>query len=417
MPARALTGGRIRSRRLDLGLRQVELAQKAGISASYLNLIEHNRRRIGGKLLADLARALTLDPATLAEGTEGAVLDSLRIAASAAPIPVDLSKTEDFATRFPDWAALLAAQTAQIDRLDRRVAELTTRLTHDPQLASNLHSIISAVTAIRSTASILVNDAGIDRDWQDRFHRNINDDARKLADTARALVDYLERPEQVTEPRSALEEFGRWLGERGHHLPQVEAGEDTGGNITLPPGPAGLLAQHWISRYRADAAALPLAMFAPAAQAADYAPAPLAARFGVGLSAILRRLASLPPGDHPAMGLAICDAAGGLIHLKPIDGFSLPRATAACPLWPLYQALSQPGRAVRADVALPGVLGARFRCYAVADLLSPGLDAPPLTEAVMLVQPGGPGTAPVGLTCRICPRPDCAARREPSILG
>ena len=200
-------------------------------------------------------------------------------------------------------------------------------------------------------------------------------------------------------------------------MPQVEAGEDNGGNIALPPGPAGLLAQHWISRYRADAAALPLATFAPAAQAADYAPGVLAAQFGTGLPTILRRLATLPPADHPAMGLAICDAAGGLIHLKPIDGFSLPRATAACPLWPLYQALGQPGRAVRADVALPGDLGARFRCHAVADLLSPGFDAPPRTDAVMLVQPGGTGTAPVGPTCRICPREDCAARREPSILG
>ena len=412
---RALTGARIRAHRLDLGLRQAALAQTVSISASYLNLIEHNRRRIGGKLLADIARALGLDPAVLAEGTEAALIDNLR--AAAAGQPVELPKTEDFAGRYPGWAAHLIAQAAQIERLQARVAELSDRLSHDPALATSLHSVISAVTAIRSAASILVNDTGLDRDWQDRFHRNINTEARRLADTARALVDYLERPEQATEPRSAPEEFGRWLGERGHHLPQVEAGEDTGGNIVLPPGPAGLLAQHWISRYRADAAALPLAVFAPAAQAVDYAPAPLAARFGVGLSAILRRLASLPPADHPAMGLAICDAAGGVIHLKHIDGFSLPRATAACPLWPLYQALGQPGRAVRADVALPGDLGARFRCFAVADLLSPGFDAPPRTEAVMLVQPGGPGTAPVGPTCRICPRADCPARREPSILG
>ena len=49
MPERQLTGGRIRERRIALGLRQAELAPRAGISASYLNLIEHNRRRIGGK--------------------------------------------------------------------------------------------------------------------------------------------------------------------------------------------------------------------------------------------------------------------------------------------------------------------------------------------------------------------------------
>ncbi|MBV1903463.1 MAG: helix-turn-helix domain-containing protein, partial [Marinosulfonomonas sp.] len=46
-----LTGNRIRERRIQIGLRQSALAKAVGISASYLNLIEHNRRRIGGKLL------------------------------------------------------------------------------------------------------------------------------------------------------------------------------------------------------------------------------------------------------------------------------------------------------------------------------------------------------------------------------
>ena len=409
MPARALTGGRIRSRRLDLGLRQVELAQKAGISASYLNLIEHNRRRIGGKLLADLARALTLDPAALAEGTEGAVLDALRIAASAAITPVDLSKTEDFATRFPDWAALLAAQTAQIDRLDRRVAELTSRLTHDPQLASSLHNIISAVTAIRSTASILVNDAGIDRDWQNRFHRNINDDARKLADTARALVDYLERPEDTAAPTDPKDIMSRWFAQYGYHLPAIEDGLPMDG----PSGAAGVLARPLLAQYAADAQTLPLVRFGPAARAAHYDPGALAASFQVGLATVLRRLASLPTPDHPAMGLTMCDGAGGLIFTKPIDGFDLPRAAPGCPLWPLYQALGQPGRGVRADVTLSG---AKFRAFAVAEVQTAGFDTS-LLHSVMLVQPGGSGAQTVGQTCRICPSPDCRARREPSILG
>ena len=49
-----LTGNRIRERRLVMGMKQADLAAAAGISPSYLNLIEHNRRRIGGKLLIAL---------------------------------------------------------------------------------------------------------------------------------------------------------------------------------------------------------------------------------------------------------------------------------------------------------------------------------------------------------------------------
>ncbi|MEO2038381.1 MAG: helix-turn-helix transcriptional regulator, partial [Martelella sp.] len=65
-----LTGSRIRERRIILGLKQAELARRAEISASYLNLIEHNRRRIGGKLLLDIAEILGVEPAVLTEGAE-----------------------------------------------------------------------------------------------------------------------------------------------------------------------------------------------------------------------------------------------------------------------------------------------------------------------------------------------------------
>ncbi len=50
-----LAGSRIRERRLLQQMRQSDLAERVGISPSYLNLIEHNRRRIGGKLLVNIA--------------------------------------------------------------------------------------------------------------------------------------------------------------------------------------------------------------------------------------------------------------------------------------------------------------------------------------------------------------------------
>ena len=73
-----LTGNRIRERRLVLGMKQADLAEAVGISASYLNLIEHNRRRIGGKLLVALARVLTVEPAQLSEGADATLYDALQ---------------------------------------------------------------------------------------------------------------------------------------------------------------------------------------------------------------------------------------------------------------------------------------------------------------------------------------------------
>ena len=81
MPTTTLAGTRLRQRRLTMGLRQADLAARAGISASYLNLIEHNRRRIGPDVLTKLAAALGLPEAALSEGAEGGLLEDLRAAA------------------------------------------------------------------------------------------------------------------------------------------------------------------------------------------------------------------------------------------------------------------------------------------------------------------------------------------------
>ncbi|NBQ51131.1 MAG: XRE family transcriptional regulator, partial [Marivivens sp.] len=155
MVQRQLTGSRIRERRVDLGIRQTDLANAVGISASYLNLIEHNRRRIAGKLLNDLARAMQVDPSALTEGAETALLDQLRASAARDRASgAEVSRTEDFAGRFIGWASLVVRQDKRIDELEARVKVLTDRLAHDPQLATSLHEVISSVTSIRSAAVV-----------------------------------------------------------------------------------------------------------------------------------------------------------------------------------------------------------------------------------------------------------------------
>ncbi|MFD1380476.1 helix-turn-helix domain-containing protein [Fodinicurvata halophila] len=70
-------GHRLRRHRKDLGLTQMALAEAIGISPSYLNLIEHNRRPIGGGLLMRLADALGLEPGALSGSEDGRLLADL----------------------------------------------------------------------------------------------------------------------------------------------------------------------------------------------------------------------------------------------------------------------------------------------------------------------------------------------------
>ncbi|SDE03597.1 helix-turn-helix domain-containing protein [Limimaricola pyoseonensis] len=427
MAERSLAGSRIRARRLDAGMRQADLAREAGISPSYLNLIEHNRRRIGGRLLQRIARALGVEPASLSEGAGGAVLARLRAAAAAAGQEADLA--EEFAGRFPGWAELVAGQSRRIERLEAQVSALGDRLAHDPELSASLHQVIDAATAIRSTASILVGGEDLDRDWQDRFHRNIHAESLRLAENSRQLARFLKTPDAGDAPLSPQDEAERAFETLGPKLPLLETSRPGATPAELLREVEGLseagaaLLSRWLGRHAADAALLPAEVIGGAWRRTPD-PMAVARDTGAPLAAVLRRLAALPPGAGPARaGLAICDAGGAIGQRRGIEGVALPRGGTACPLWPLFEALLQPGRPLRCRVELPG-LGepTRLTAYAVAEIAAaPGWDRPARAEAVMLLLPDAPDLGalaprPVGPGCRLCPRGDCAARREPSIL-
>ena len=425
---RRLTGSRIRERRLDRGLRQAALAEAVGISPSYLNLIEHNRRRIGGELLEKLAEALAVDPAHLLDGADASLLEALHRAAARGEGGAELQRAEDFAGRFPGWARLVAAQEAALVRAEAQVRAMSDRMTHDPNLALALHDVISAVTAIRATASILVEQEDLDADWRQRFHANIHADARRLTARSEALVAYLEAPETAEEAAlSPAELVESWLAEREFHLPALEGGKADPAALTAEaglPGSASGLLKRVAEQYARDAAALPLARFEAALAQAGADPAALAARFGVPFAQVLRRLAALPPSEgRPAMGLAVCDGSGALTFLKTAGSFRLSRGGGGCPLWPIYAALARPAQPIRARVALPDPMVPPMLAYAVGEAEGAGgFDSLPLARATMLVLPDAVEATPgpvieAGLTCRICPRENCPARREPAMEG
>lgn len=448
MSQRRLTGSRIRARRLALGHRQTDLAREVGISPAYLNLIEHNRRRIGGKLVVDLARALECEPAQLTEGAEDALVTALREAGArggaasvvppgegAAPAgagggdrpkPVaEREPAEDFAGRFPGWAALVVEQARQVATLERLVETLTDRLAHDPHLAASLHEVLSSVTAIRSAAAIL-SDPDIAPDWQARFLRNVREESRRLSESAEGLVTWLDTgTDFASAPLSPVDELGAFVAQAGYHFEPLEApgaGEsEIAALVASDPAVADAgaedLARGMLERYLADARAMPAGAFTASLEAGDD-PARIAAAFGVGVDAVLRRMAAL--GGKEA-GLVTCDGAGALILRKPVEGFTPPRFGAGCTLWPLYRALSRPAQPVEALVEMPGRIPHLFRARAVAlPVPGTGFATPSVMEATMLIEPveeAGRAPLPLGPACRVCPRDACLARREPSILG
>src|SRR4028119_2236321 len=76
--SRALIGRMVRRLRLEKGLAQQALAARLGISASYLNLIEHDQRAVTATLLIKLTEALQVDLAALSGVQERALETGLR---------------------------------------------------------------------------------------------------------------------------------------------------------------------------------------------------------------------------------------------------------------------------------------------------------------------------------------------------
>jgi transcriptional regulator with XRE-family HTH domain len=411
------TGSRIRELRMARGVRQADLAKEAGISPSYLNLIEHNRRRIGGALLGRIAAILQADRSALTGEGDAERVEALQAVGAARGLAADaLEQSADIARLMPGWAALILEQAGALGAQSRTIDALSDRVANDPALAEAMHELLSAVSVVRSTASILAGTPELEPVWLTRFHANLDADSRRLAEGAEAVASYFERDARPEGAAALLpaEEAAAFLDAHEHRFPALE--EEGRGAIqrlveTLSPA-ARPAATGLLERMADDAARLPEAVVAGASE-----PDELLDLAGGDLAMVLRRMAVAVPGR----ALAVADASGALLLRKPVPGFPLPVLGAGCPLWPVFAALARPQQPLHARIETPD--GALWRADAVAAAaVPPRLGAPPVLRATMLLRRevgGGEGGAPwrVGPGCRTCPRRGCAARREPSVLS
>ena len=183
--ARTLIGTRIRERRRAKKLTQTALAQTIGISASYLNLIEHNRRGIAGRTLLAIARELDLQPSDLAEGADASLINDLTETAKSDPqITPETDRIEEFVGRYPGWAKLLGSLSRSLQDQRQVLTAMTDQIAYDPFVSETMLEILSNITAIRSTAGILATADDIPSDIQQKFVKNLHNDSLRLSDTA-----------------------------------------------------------------------------------------------------------------------------------------------------------------------------------------------------------------------------------------
>lgn len=224
-------GHRVRARRKELGLTQTALAGSLGISVSYVNLIEHDKRSIGGALLNRVTAALGLEPGALDGAQERRVLDELsEIAATAdADAGPGPDSARDLLARHEPWARVLLSLHRAGMRDQGTISALSNRFNQDPVLDASVNDMLASATAIRSVADILADAPEMEGAQRARFDAILQEEATRLSDVARTLARAFEGGQADVSGLGAPEEVDDFLYRRSNHFPALEAvAEGTG---------------------------------------------------------------------------------------------------------------------------------------------------------------------------------------------
>ena len=158
MGRQIFAGRKIRHLRGQIGLTQIAMATQLGISAAYLNLVEHNQRPLSRKLQKRLEDAFKIKEGELSGGEEARLLSALNELFSdslfdrAKP---DSAALGDFVAVHPEISRALlklyrAFRNAREDTLKAREV-----ISADPYFTETSHKLLTQLTSIRSFAEIL----------------------------------------------------------------------------------------------------------------------------------------------------------------------------------------------------------------------------------------------------------------------
>jgi hypothetical protein len=441
--ARALIGRTVRRLRSEQRLSQQALAVRLGISASYLNLIEHDQRAVTASLLIKLGETLRVDLATLSGSGERQLEASLREAFADPLLSSDAvpeAEIAELSAAAPNAArAVLALYRAwRVAREDaggialpsgRRVLLpneeardfFDDRANYFPTLEAAAESIASELRAAPAEMNHAI---------AERLRR-----VHGLTVTVQTLEGALRRYDPATRVLALAETLPR--ESRGFHmafqLALLEARDAAEALVAdaAPSSPeAGMLIRVGLLNYVAGALLMPYGAFAAAARSLRHDMEALAARFGVSFEQACHRLSTLQ--RQGARGVPFfflrVDPAGNVSKRFSAAGFPFARYGGSCPRWVVHTAFARPGE-VQVQVAeLPD--GAAYLCFArTVTRPSRGWGDPrpvhvvamgcSLANAEDLAYADGidleHAKVGIGLSCRLCDRPDCRSRAFPPL--
>jgi predicted transcriptional regulator/transcriptional regulator with XRE-family HTH domain len=441
--ARPLIGRTVRRLRMERGLTQQALAARIGISASYLNLIEHDQRAVTASLLIKLGETLTVDLAALSGNRERQTEAGLREVLSDPLLGLDAVPENEVATlaaSAPNAArAMLALYRAwRVAKEDASGIALPTgrRILLPTEEARDFfhdhanHFPALETIAERLGAELRASPAEMNHAIAERLRRTHGvtvavgqlDTSLRRYDPALRRLDLSESLPR--ESRGFQMAFQLMLLEAREAVEAVVAPAE-------PSTPeAAAIIRLGLLNYLAAALLMPYAPYLAAARALRHEVEALAARFGVSFEQAAHRLSTLQRDGArgvPFFFLRV-DPAGNVDKRFSAAGFPFARFGGSCPKWIVHRAFAHPGETQVQVAQLPD--GATFLTFARAiaapttrwgepapmHVVAMGCDIARSDELAYADALDIPRAAVgIGLSCRLCDRGDCRSRAFPPL--
>lgn len=443
-------GPRLKRLRRELGLTQAVMAEDLEISPSYVNLIERNQRPLTADLLLRLARTYELNLDAFAGDGGEALFDRLGDIFRD-PIFQALEVTQndlhELAAGQPIIAEALASLYKSWQDTNTKLAELD----HQGDVSAGQRPLEEARAFIQHHNNYF---ASLDKAGE-RFARqmHIQEKGSFSALTARFATKHklsvrvlpddimmgayrrLDRHRAQIVLSEVLDQASRNF-QLALQLVYLELGDrlDTFANEHPFASKAGWrITRTALANYTAAAMLMPYGDFHTATQELAYDVEALSRRFSVSFEQVCHRLTTLQqPGlKGPPFFFVRVDAAGNISKRYDGGGFPFARLGGSCPLWNVHSSFRTPRKILTQILELPD--GEKF--FSIARTVSNGGGSHnrpvveraialgcPLSHAHKLVyanhhNPEEAATTPIGVTCRLCDRPDCTARAQPPLRG
>lgn len=467
---RNFVGSRLRQLRKERDISQAQLATTLGLSASYVNQIEHDQRPLTLAVLQKITKAFGVDATFFANE------DSLRLLAEVQdvmadrdiwPTPVDVTELAELVRHHP------AIARAMVD-MHSRYRNVSDKLT----LATEERLQGQAVLSITPRGEIFGRASGPEafsmphEEVRDYFYARQNYvdvldvQAEKLAEKLNLGATQIRHAEAIlvdrlTDKHNVTVTYSRDMGDTQHsfdpetkrlyvsammrpgqiafrlatELAYLEAGPTIRslvelGNFTSDA--SRRLASRGLATYWAAALLMPYGQFHASAEESRYDLEFLMREYGVGYETVCHRLSTLqrPSLRGVPFTFVRVDRAGNMSKRQSASGLHLSGSGGTCPLWNVYETFSYPGKIMRQIAQMPDgrtylwvartVNHHRSAWGNPGKMFAIGLGCE-LRHAQRTVYADGldledtSAATPIGSGCRLCPRTTCPQRAFPPI--